>query len=273
MALACAGLLGYRLAWNFDFPYLAADISQFWRRWHMSLSSWLRDYLYIPLGGNRGGRWFIARNLHDHDAARRPVARGGVAFRVLGRAARAGAGGPPGMERPLARPCTPRRPRPGRRWRTAAPGTLLTFYWVCVCWVFFRAPDLPSAWAVLRPFVFWQADGTATAARARGHGWCSSLTLALDPLDQPAANVRRALGNGCRIGRSRRRTASRSAWCCCSCRSITRRSSTSSSERARGPATSSARRSRAWRGRYMGYRLAAALDPIARGHGTGTVIT
>ena len=63
MALACAGLLGYRLAWNFDFPYLSPDISQFWRRWHMSLSSWLRDYLYIPLGGNRGGRWFVARNL------------------------------------------------------------------------------------------------------------------------------------------------------------------------------------------------------------------
>ena len=61
MALACAGLLGYRLAWNFDFPYLAPDISQFWRRWHMSLSSWLRDYLYIPLGGNRGGHWFVAR--------------------------------------------------------------------------------------------------------------------------------------------------------------------------------------------------------------------
>ncbi len=54
MAIACAALLGYRLTLNFDFPYLATDIASFWRRWHISLSSWFRDYLYIPLGGNRG---------------------------------------------------------------------------------------------------------------------------------------------------------------------------------------------------------------------------
>jgi len=55
MAIACAALLGYRLTLNFDFPYLAGDITAFWRRWHVSLSSWFRDYLYIPLGGNRVG--------------------------------------------------------------------------------------------------------------------------------------------------------------------------------------------------------------------------
>ncbi len=57
MAIGCAHLLGYRLAKNFDMPYLAVDVSDFWRRWHISLSSWLRDYLFIPLGGSRGGRW------------------------------------------------------------------------------------------------------------------------------------------------------------------------------------------------------------------------
>jgi alginate O-acetyltransferase complex protein AlgI len=63
MALGCAHLLGYKLARNFDLPYLAANISEFWRRWHISLSSWLRDYVFFPLGGSRGGRWQTARNL------------------------------------------------------------------------------------------------------------------------------------------------------------------------------------------------------------------
>ena len=63
MAIATAGLMGYRLRENFDFPYLAANVTEFWRRWHMSLSSWLRDYLYIPLGGNRNGEFNANRNL------------------------------------------------------------------------------------------------------------------------------------------------------------------------------------------------------------------
>ncbi len=54
MALATAGLLGYQLMKNFDFPYFGASIAEFWRRWHISLSTWLRDYLYISLGGSRG---------------------------------------------------------------------------------------------------------------------------------------------------------------------------------------------------------------------------
>lgn len=63
MAIACAGLLGYELRLNFDSPYMRTNIQEFWRTWHMSLSSWLRDYVYIPLGGNRGGHWRVNRNL------------------------------------------------------------------------------------------------------------------------------------------------------------------------------------------------------------------
>ena len=63
MAIACAGLLGYQLARNFDAPYLSTDIQAFWRRWHISLSTWLRDYLYIPLGGGRNGTFATYRNL------------------------------------------------------------------------------------------------------------------------------------------------------------------------------------------------------------------
>ena len=55
IAIGLAALFGYRLPDNFRFPYIAASVSEFWRRWHISLSSWLREYLYIPLGGNRKG--------------------------------------------------------------------------------------------------------------------------------------------------------------------------------------------------------------------------
>ena len=63
MALGSAHLLGYKLAINFRMPFLAPNIGEFWRRWHVSLSTWLRDYLFIPLGGSRGGFWATNRNL------------------------------------------------------------------------------------------------------------------------------------------------------------------------------------------------------------------
>jgi alginate O-acetyltransferase complex protein AlgI len=63
MALGVAHLLGYKLAVNFKAPYLAANVQDFWRRWHISLSSWLRDYMFIPLGGSRAGEWQLCRNL------------------------------------------------------------------------------------------------------------------------------------------------------------------------------------------------------------------
>ena len=63
MAIAVARLLGYELCLNFDFPFLTGSVADYWRRWHISLSSWLRDYLFIPLGGSRGGALFTARNL------------------------------------------------------------------------------------------------------------------------------------------------------------------------------------------------------------------
>lgn len=63
MAIASAGLLGFRLRLNFMFPYFSQNIQLFWRRWHISLSSWLRDYLYIAMGGNRGSKFNMYRNL------------------------------------------------------------------------------------------------------------------------------------------------------------------------------------------------------------------
>ena len=63
MAIALARLLGFELPRNFAFPYFASSPTEFWRRWHISLSTWIRDYLYIPLGGNRGSALFNVRNL------------------------------------------------------------------------------------------------------------------------------------------------------------------------------------------------------------------
>jgi alginate O-acetyltransferase complex protein AlgI len=63
MARGSALLLGFKLPQNFDFPYFSASISDFWRRWHMTLGAWMRNYLYIPLGGSRGGLWRTCLNL------------------------------------------------------------------------------------------------------------------------------------------------------------------------------------------------------------------
>jgi D-alanyl-lipoteichoic acid acyltransferase DltB (MBOAT superfamily) len=62
IAIGTSRLFGFDLMRNFNFPYFSRDIAEFWRRWHISLSTWFRDYLYIPLGGSRGGTWIKIRN-------------------------------------------------------------------------------------------------------------------------------------------------------------------------------------------------------------------
>ena len=62
IAIGTSRLFGFDLKQNFNFPYFSRDIAEFWRRWHISLSTWFRDYLYIPLGGSRGGTWMKVRN-------------------------------------------------------------------------------------------------------------------------------------------------------------------------------------------------------------------
>jgi alginate O-acetyltransferase complex protein AlgI len=63
MAIGLGRMFGFELPLNFDYPYIARSIREFWRRWHISLSTWFRDYLYIPLGGSQGSQWKTARNL------------------------------------------------------------------------------------------------------------------------------------------------------------------------------------------------------------------
>ena len=149
MAIGTARLFGYRFPPNFNYPYRAASVTEFWRRWHMSLSFWLRDYLYIPLGGNRGGTLFVCRNLMStmllgglwHGAAWNYVVWGalhgvGLCANKLWREAGRG----------LRMPIDVRG-----GWHTAS--VILTQLWVMLAWVFFRCDSAAQAAEVLAAIV------------------------------------------------------------------------------------------------------------------------
>ena len=118
IARGLSQLLGIELNVNFRFPYSVTNPREFWRHWHISLSTWLRDYLYIPLGGSRGGRWATQPQPDDHDGARRPVARRRVVVRAVGRLPGRVAGRAPRL-RGVAR----RAARGRHAWRRSARGS------------------------------------------------------------------------------------------------------------------------------------------------------
>jgi len=167
MAIATAGLLGYQLTLNFDFPYLASNVTEFWRKWHISLSTWLRDYLYIPLGGSRGSKAFTYRNLMLtmllgglwHGASWTFVTWGGL--HGLGLI----------VHREYARFAD----RAGAWWQQVRRvlGPVLCFYFVCITWVMFRAQNVvdpesgaikvaafQAAQTILKSFVLFHKNGS-----------------------------------------------------------------------------------------------------------------
>ncbi len=139
MAIGTAALLGYSFPRNFDQPYRAKSMQDFWRRWHISLSSWLRDYLYVPLGGGRKGlvrsclNVFITMLLGGlwHGAAWTFVAWGALhgGVQVIERLGRAAFG--------------------DRRVLPTWLGVIVTFHIVCLGWILFRAETFPMAMEVL----------------------------------------------------------------------------------------------------------------------------
>ena len=139
VAIGSAYLFGYELPRNFDAPYTARNLQDFWHRWHISLSSWLRDYLYVPLGGSRGGAWKTYRNLMItmllgglwHGASWNFVIWGGLHGVAL-------AGTRMWQRRFGAAP-------PGERDPWAPLKVFFTFQYVCFAWVFFRAPTFGHA--------------------------------------------------------------------------------------------------------------------------------
>lgn len=145
IATGCALLLGYRFPRNFNAPYTAASPQEFWHRWHISLSSWLRDYLYIPLGGSRGGQAATCLNLMAtmvlgglwHGANWTFVAWGtlhGVLL-VVHRL----------WSRINWRKLVTMRGSTAWRWLSR----LVLFHLVCLGWVFFRSPNFDTAFQVL----------------------------------------------------------------------------------------------------------------------------
>lgn len=77
MAIGLGKIFGFEFAQNFNYPYISRSIQEFWRRWHISLSTWFKDYVYIPLGGSRNGTWRTYRNLiivfFSQDSGTEPV--------------------------------------------------------------------------------------------------------------------------------------------------------------------------------------------------------
>jgi alginate O-acetyltransferase complex protein AlgI len=153
IAIGIALLLGFRFPQNFDAPYTATSLQDFWRRWHMTLSRWLRDYLYIPLGGNKGSESRIARNIMItmilgglwHGAGWTFIAWG--AYHGLGQV--------------VGRWRRNRRVALGVEEVPMTGGRLMlsriaTFHLVCLGWVFFRATSMSLAFTMIgRLFTAW----------------------------------------------------------------------------------------------------------------------
>ncbi len=139
MARGAARAMGFKLMVNFNNPYLATSLGDFWSRWHISLSTWFRDYVYLPLGGNRHGAWLTYRNLFLtmvvsglwHGAAWTYIVWGAL--------------------HAIATMATRQAERSGwyrRRVPTFVKQTLV-FGFVCFAWIFFRAADLGDAWLIV----------------------------------------------------------------------------------------------------------------------------
>jgi len=175
IAIGCARLFGFELMQNFDRPYFSTSIPEFWKRWHISLSTWFRDYLYVPLGGNRVGvgRWtfnvlavFGLSGLW-HGANWTFVVWGLLhAFYYL--ASTAGGHGP-GEDRDGTS-------RTGLR---ELGKMVLTFNLVCVAWIFFRANSLEDASIVLRGITAALASGRVEPPPVPGPFlWAAALCIA-----------------------------------------------------------------------------------------------
>jgi alginate O-acetyltransferase complex protein AlgI len=162
IARGCSLMLGIELSWNFNVPYFSRDPSEFWRRWHISLSSWLRDYVYIPLGGNRDGEFRTYRNLVYtmligglwHGAAWTFVAWG--AFH----------GGMLAVHKALAPVLRifNANPRHWVRSAHAAVAWAVFFCLTCYGWLLFRATSLDQVLTMTGTLLGWTGQGVSVNA-------------------------------------------------------------------------------------------------------------
>jgi len=160
IARGTSRMLGIELMENFDHPYFSSDITTFWRRWHISLSTWLRDYLYIPLGGNRGSRLFTYRNIMLtmllgglwHGAAWTFVVWGGIHGVAL----------VVHKQFIAARPARHTATRAGRVLGWTVCTTVVLF-----AWIFFRAQTFGIAWEMITGIGALRGGWPEAAAAAR----------------------------------------------------------------------------------------------------------
>jgi len=163
MARGAARLLGFELPLNFRQPYLSSSLTAFWRTWHISLSSWLRDYLYIPLGGNRRGLNRTMVNLLTVMVLGGLWHGAGWTFLIWGAIHGVALGAERLSGRALDNTDTV------ARWRDL-PRIVLTFAVVCLAWVFFRAPTVGEAWTIVIRILTLAPGDTV---------WTSAVMLAL----------------------------------------------------------------------------------------------
>jgi D-alanyl-lipoteichoic acid acyltransferase DltB (MBOAT superfamily) len=156
IARGVSRFFGVDLMRNFNQPYLSQSITEFWRRWHISLSTWLRDYLYIPLGGNREGSFRTYQNLMTtmllgglwHGANWTFVVWGGLHGLYLA------------VHKVLLRGHRPDIDNTPRLGVAPLIRIIVTFNLVCLTWIFFRAADLATALEILGRIVFWEGGSS-----------------------------------------------------------------------------------------------------------------
>jgi hypothetical protein len=167
MAIGLSRLFGVRLPLNFNSPYKARDIAEFWHRWHMTLSRFLRDYLYVPLGGNRRGAWKLQRNLMLTMLLGGLWHGAGWTFVLWG--------GLHGMYLVLHHWWRRQRWHRPRWW-----GAPLSFFAVVLAWVVFRAPDVATAADIVHAMVGGNGLGLPHGLAAHAHQlhWLGWLGLA-----------------------------------------------------------------------------------------------
>jgi len=184
MAIGIALIMGFRLAMNFNFPYKSQNLTDFWRRWHISLSSWLRDYVYIPLGGNRHGT--MRTYLNNFTTMLIGGLWHGAAWRFVFWGAMHGVG------LAVHKASRPWLGRLGNPWWVRALSWLLTMSFVSALWVFFRADSWTDAGVILsRVFTDFDVSYAVPFASARML-WLALMLVIVVAHSLPARFWRRA---------------------------------------------------------------------------------
>jgi alginate O-acetyltransferase complex protein AlgI len=167
MAIGMARWMGFTINENFDSPYQSSSITEFWRRWHMSLSSWLKDYLYISLGGNRVGKFRQYLNLMItmllgglwHGASFNFIVWGGMHGLALAFDK---------MRMAIF------KPSPSKILKLL--GVVLTFHFVCFCWIFFKAASFDDAGIIIKQ-IFTNFNGAAWKPLLEAYGLVFGIML------------------------------------------------------------------------------------------------